>query len=227
MLQDLGVDIACIVPFDCELAAIEHQAFDERVLHQQLQARCIVVGDDFRYGAGRKGNSASLSRAAEKFGFELVQLNSVTDHGKRISSTRVRQLLQSGRLDDAADLLGQGYKIMGRVTYGDARGRTWGFPTLNLPMRHARAIKGVFAVRLVGLDDREYKGVANLGKRPTVGGIKTLLEVHLFDYSGIAYGERVCVEFCTQIRQEQKFDSFEALKKQIQHDITKTKIYFG
>lgn len=226
MLRKTGVDIACIVPFDRHLAVIEHLVFEERVLNQQLQARCVIVGDDFRYGAGRMGNSDSLSRAANKFGFELIQLDSVTELTQRISSTRIRQLLQSGRLDEAADLLGQRYRIMGRVTHGDARGRTWGFPTLNLPMRHARALKGVFAVRLMGLDGREYEGVANLGKRPTVGGVKTLLEVHLFNYSGTAYGARVCVEFCTQIRQEQKFDSFDALKKQIQRDIVKAKTYF-
>ncbi len=227
MLQKLGVDIACIVPFDCDLAAIEHMVFEKRVLNQQLQARCVVVGDDFCYGAGRRGNGASLSKAAGELGFELNQINSVTRHTQRISSTRIRQLLQAGQLDEAAELLGQRYKIMGRVTYGDARGRTWGFPTLNLPMRHARALKGVFAVRLLGLDGREYEGVANLGKRPTVGGVKNLLEVHLFRYSGTAYGMRVCVEFCTQIRQEQKFDSFDALKKQIQRDVITAKAYFG
>ncbi len=227
MLQKLGADIACIVPFDRELAVIKHEEFEEKVLNQQLRARCVVVGDDFRYGAGRKGNSASLSKAADKLGFNVIQLDSVTEGTQRISSTRIRQLLQSGQLDQAADLLGQRYKIMGRVTHGDARGRTWGFPTLNLPMRHARAIKGVFAVRLIGLDGRTYEGVANLGKRPTVGGLKTLLEVHLFKYSGTAYGVRVCVEFCAQIRQEQKFNSFDALKAQIQRDIVKAKTYFG
>ncbi len=226
MLQRSGVDVACIVPFDSGLAAIEHREFDQRVLFEQLKARCVVIGDDFHYGAGRKGNCTSLSRASEELGFEVVQLGSVMEQSRRVSSTRIRHLLQSGQLDDAAHFLGRRYQIMGRVNHGDARGRTWGFPTLNLPMRHSRALQGVFAVRVSGLDDRQHDGVANLGTRPTVGGLKTLLEVHLFDYTGDAYGARVCVDFYEQIRQEQKFESFEALKAQIQNDIIKAKNYF-
>ncbi|MCP4009509.1 MAG: bifunctional riboflavin kinase/FAD synthetase [Proteobacteria bacterium] len=225
MLQKLGVNIACILPFDADLAAIEHEEFVRRVLYDQLNARCVIIGDDFHYGAGRRGNGASLSQAANKMGFEVFQLGSVMEQGSRVSSTRIRHLLQASQLDEAAHFLGRRYQMMGRVTHGDARGRTWGFPTLNLPMRHRRALKGVFAVRVSGLD-KEYTGVANLGTRPTVGGGKTLLEVHLFDYTGDAYGERVCVDFYAQIRQEQKFASFELLKAQIGRDIIKSKAYF-
>jgi len=226
MLQRMGVNIACILPFDADLAAIEHHEFVARILRDQLKAQCVVIGDDFHYGAGRKGNDVSLSRAADKLGFEVVQLESITEQGGRVSSTRIRHLLQSSELDEAAHFLGRRYQMMGRVTHGDARGRTWGFPTLNLPMRHRRALKGVFAVRVYGLGNVCYTGVANLGKRPTVGGIKTLLEVHLFNYDGDAYGHRVCVDFYAQIRQEQKFDSFDALKEQIQNDIVQAKDYF-
>ncbi len=226
MLQRMGVDIACIMPFDAELAAIEHQAFVVQVLRNQLKAQCVVIGDDFHYGANRQGNGSSLIRAANELGFEAVQLESVTEQGGRVSSTRIRDFLQLGQLDEAAHFLGRRYQMMGRVTHGDARGRTWGFPTLNLPMRHRRALKGVFAVRVHGLEGACYSGVANLGKRPTVGGVKTLLEVHLFDYAGDAYGKRVCVDFYAQIRHEQKFDSFDALKVQIQKDIDQAKEYF-
>jgi riboflavin kinase/FMN adenylyltransferase len=225
MLQKMGVNIACILPFDADLAAIEHEDFVGRVLYDQLKARCLIIGDDFHYGAGRRGNGASLSRAAKKLGFEVFQLGSVMEKGGRVSSTRIRHLLQASQLDEAAHFLGRKYQMMGRVTHGDARGRTWGFPTLNLPMRHRRALQGVFAVRVSGLD-KEYTGVANLGKRPTVGGVKILLEVHLFDYSGDAYGQRVCVDFYAQIRQEQKFASFDVLKEQIRRDIIETKAYF-
>ena len=226
MLQRSGVDVAGIVPFDSGLAAIGYREFDQQVLFEQLRARCVVIGDDFHYGAGREGNCASLNRASEELGFEVVQLGSVVEQSRRVSSTRIRHLLQSGKLDEAAHFLGRRYQIMGRVNHGDARGRTWGFPTLNLPMRHSRALTGVFSVRVSGLDDLQYDGVANLGTRPTVGGLKTLLEVHLFDYTGDAYGTRVCVDFYEQIRQEQKFESFETLKTQIQNDIIKAKDYF-
>ena len=116
---------------------------------------------------------------------------------------------------------------MGRVTHGDARGRTWGFPTLNLPMRHRRALKGVFAVRVSGLDGREYQGVANLGKRPTIGGVKTLLEVHLFDFNGDIYGAYVQVSFLHKIRDERRFESFEALKAQIGRDVEEARAFFA
>ena len=226
MLQKLGVDVACIMPFDGELAEKDHQDFVEQVLSTQLNARRVVIGDDFHYGAGRKGNSATLHTAARDYDFEVIQLGSIMEKNSRVSSTRIRLLLQTGQLDEAARFLGRRYSMMGRVTHGDARGRTWGFPTLNMPMRHRRALKGVFAVRVNGLAGGKYEGVANLGKRPTVGGIKTLLETHLFNYEGDAYGQRICVDFCAQIRQERKFDSFEALKLQIQQDIIKARAFF-
>jgi riboflavin kinase/FMN adenylyltransferase len=226
MLQKLGVDVACIMPFDGELAEKDHQDFVEQVLSTQLNARRVVIGDDFHYGAGRKGNSATLHTASRDYDFEVIQLGSIMEKNSRVSSTRIRLLLQTGQLDEAARFLGRRYSMMGRVTHGDARGRTWGFPTLNMPMRHRRALKGVFAVRVNGLAGGKYEGVANLGKRPTVGGIKTLLETHLFNYEDDAYGQRICVDFCAQIRQEHKFDSFEALKLQIQQDIIKARAFF-
>ena len=226
MLQQLGVDAACILPFNARLAGVSHDRFVSEILCRQLKVKCVVIGDDFHYGAGRKGNSASLSKAAGQHGFELVQLHSVVENTQRVSSTRIRHLLQEGNLDDAARLLGRRYQMMGRVTHGDARGRSWGFPTMNLPMRHRRALKGVFAVRVSGLDERMYEGVANLGKRPTVGGLKTLLETHLFDYDGDAYGRRICVDFCARIREERKFESFDALKAQIAKDILQAQSYF-
>ncbi len=226
MLQKLGVDVACIMPFDGELAEKDHQDFVKQVLSTQLNARRVVIGDDFHYGAGRKGNSATLHEVSRDHDFEVIQLDSIMKKNSRVSSTRIRLLLQTGQLDEAARFLGRRYSMMGRVTHGDARGQTWGFPTLNMPMRHRRALKGVFAVRVNGLAGGEYEGVANLGKRPTVGGVKTLLETHLFNYEGDAYGQRICVDFCAQIRQEHKFDSFEALKLQIQQDIIKARAFF-
>ncbi len=229
LFKAAGVDLACIVPFNAALAQTSDQAFIEKVVLQQLNAKFVVVGDDFRYGTGRKGNVSSLIQAGKKFGFEVHQLDSVECAGARVSSTQIRELLGAGQFDLASKYLGRPYSIMGRVIHGDARGRTWGFPTLNLVMKLPRAIKGVFAVRIKGLGQlaqAAYLGVANLGNRPTVDGLKTLLEVHVFDYKDKAYGRRVCVEFCTQIRQEQKFDSFDALKAQIQLDTIAAKNYF-
>jgi riboflavin kinase/FMN adenylyltransferase len=226
MFKHHGVDLACIVPFNGELANLAHQDFVEQILYSQLRTISLIIGDDFHYGRGRKGDASSLMVASRKYGFDVVQLGSISDESKRVSSTRIRKLLQGGKLDKASRLLGQPYCIVGRVTHGEKRGRSWGFPTLNLPMRHERALKGVFAVRVQGLAGGEYAGVANLGKRPTVGGVKTLLETHLFDYAGDAYGQRICVSFHAQLREEQKFDDFDALKKQIRLDTINAKIYF-
>lgn len=226
LLQEYGVDIACVMPFLSSLASLAHHEFVSQVLCRDLNARCVVIGDDFHYGRGRAGNASTLAQAAQEQGFEFLQIASVMHGASRVSSTEIRTMLAQGELDQAAHYLGRRFNIVGRVVHGDARGRTWGFPTLNLVMRHRRALKGVFAVSLIGLDGRRYQGVANLGKRPTVGGLKTLLEVHLFDYAGDAYGQRVCVDFHRQIRQERKFSSFEMLKQQIHADIIEAKAYF-
>ena len=226
-LQALGVDILCVMPFNQRLAQMPHHAFEDEILCTQFNTQCLVIGDDFHYGQDRQGNSRTLRDCATRAGFEIIALDSVLDADKRVSSTQVRHALAKGDLSTAAQLLGRPYEIMGRVTQGDQRGRTWGFPTLNLPMRHQRALKGVFAVSVKGLDDKEINGVANLGKRPTVGGLKTLLEVHLFNFTDEVYGHRICVTFHTQIRHEQKFDSFDDLKLQIGQDIVQAKQHFA
>lgn len=227
MLQSLNVDIACIMPFNRNLASLSHGDFVSRILRDQLRAACVVIGDDFHYGAGRRGNAQTLQAAAPLHDFEVVQLHSVMENTDRVSSTHIRRLLQNGDLDHAAMLLGRQYSIMGRVIRGDARGRTWGFPTLNLPIQHRRALRGVFAVKVRGLGEGALEGVANLGTRPTVDGLKSLLETHLFEYSGDAYGQRICVDFYHPIRRERKFDSFAELKVQISRDIEAAKQYFG
>lgn len=227
LLDQCGVDVACIMPFNAKLAGIEHLSFVDEVLCKQLNARCVVIGDDFHYGKGRAGTAQTLRKASVEYGFSLIQIASVMKGTCRVSSTEIRNMLEAGEMDAAARYLGRPFTISGRVAYGDARGRTWGFPTLNLVMRHRRALRGVFAVSVEGLDGKIYQGVANLGKRPTVGGLKTLLEVHLFSFKGDAYGQRVCVQFHKQIRKEHKFDSFDALKAQIQRDIVQAQHYFN
>lgn len=226
LLEECGVDVACIVPFNAKFAGIEHGSFVDEVLCQQLNARCVVIGDDFHYGKGRAGNAQTLREASASNRFSLIQIASIMKGACRVSSTEIRNMLEEGEMNMASRYLGRRFTIAGRVSHGDARGRTWGFPTLNLVMRHRRALKGVFAVSVEGLDGTTYQGVANLGKRPTVGGLKTLLEVHLFEFQGDAYGKRVCVKFHRQIRREHKFESFEALKEQIQRDIVQAQCYF-
>lgn len=225
-LKQLKVDIACILPFNRALAELSHTEFVDVILVKQFNAKCLVIGDDFQYGKGRAGSAMTLSKAGQRANFDVVRLDTIMGGEQRASSSVIRSLLNLGKLAEAAKYLGRNYSMMGRVTHGEKRGRSWGFPTLNLPVNHKRALKGVFAVRVKGLKRELLDGVANLGKRPTVDGLTNLLEVHLFDYQGDAYGKRVCVEFFEQIRQEKKFASFDALKAQIARDKEQAKAYF-
>ncbi|HSH72057.1 MAG TPA: bifunctional riboflavin kinase/FAD synthetase [Methylophilaceae bacterium] len=217
---EAGVDTAYVCHFNQRFAALSSEAFMQQILRQSLNAQAILVGEDFRFGAGRKGGVADFVAA----GFELVSLAQVELKAVRVSSTAVRDSLAIGDLDRATSLLGRPYSISGKVVHGAKRGRTLGFPTANVHMRHERpALTGVYAVKLDG-----YAGVANLGVRPTVAGTPRLsLEVHLLDFDGDLYGRHVHVSFLKKLRDEKKFPDFDALKQQIALDATAGRQYFA
>jgi len=217
-LRDHGVDIMLSLPFNRELASTSADDFVSGYLADALGVRFLLIGDDFQFGRNRLGNYDTLLAAAGNHNYSVFDTRTVESGGQRISSSRIRRLLDDGALGDATKLLGRPYNLVGRVIHGQALGRQWGFPTLNLPIHHKPALTGVFAVQVRGIGDLPRPGVANLGTRPTVGGLKTLLEVHLFDFDQQVYGQRICVEFIEKIRAERKFESFEALQTQIQHD---------
>ena len=226
-LRPHGVDVLLVLPFKASLANTEAEEFVSAGLVGELNCKYILIGDDFRFGSGRRGDFELLQQMGQKLDFEVEQMDTVTDHGERISSTRIREALDSGRLDIARELLGHPYTMVGRINHGDKRGREWGFPTLNLAVRSSPPFTGVFAVQVEGLGRKKCDGVANLGTRPTIGGLKTLLEVHLFDFSGDVYGERICVQFISKIRDEIKFDSFDDLKAQIKEDCVSAMTVLG
>ena len=148
----------------------------------------------------------------------------VEQQEERISSTRIREALQQGNIELANQLLGHHYQISGRVRQGDKRGRTIGFPTLNMKLpEHLAPQRGVYAVRVHGLSEKPLDGVANLGARPTVDGTENRLETHLFDFDKDAYGKYICIELLAFIRSEQRFESFDMLKQQIKRDVIQTK----
>ena len=217
-IAEAGVDLMVSLRFNRELAETTAEDFVREKLVYHLGAKSILVGDDFRFGKNRQGDFSLLQRLGEEEGFTVEDTKTVLADGERISSTRIRKLLEAGDLDSAKRLLGRPYNLVGRVIYGQQLGRQWGFPTLNLAVHHKPALSGVFAVRVRGASESPVFGVANLGKRPTVGGLQTLLEVHLFDFDQSIYGKRLCVEFLQKIRGEQKFDSFDDLKAQIKKD---------
>ena len=226
ILDKLNIDAIIVLPFNQKLASTTAEQFVENILLKQLNAKYVLVGDDFKFGANKKGDFQFLKGYADRGQFELSRKQTIADNDARISSTRIRAALFDGELAQAKSMLGRNYSWVGRVIHGDKRGRQWGFPTLNLPVNRVPPFTGVFAVAVEGAGDSKCYGVANLGKRPTVGGLKTLLEVHLFDFSKEIYGNRICVEFVKKIRDEKKFDSFDALKDQIMDDCKIARSFF-
>ncbi len=225
---DTGVDVVYLCRFNQRFASLSSDAFIQDVLIKSLNAKIILVGEDFRFGAGRRGGVVDIANA----GLELISLPQVNlsdadlqalGDSERVSSTRVRNALETGRLDVAKNLLDRPYSISGKVIHGAQLGRKLGFPTANVHMRHERpALTGVYAVKLDRLN-----GVANLGVRPTIAGVpKLLLEVHLFDFDGDLYDKHVHVEFYHKIRDEMKFDGLDALKAQIAKDAQVAQHFF-
>ena len=218
-LGAMPLDRVALLRFDARLSAMPPVEFVESFLVAGLGVRAVVAGDDFRFGHRGEGNFELLVSLGERHRFDVVRRATFSARGGRVSSSWIRDALANGELEIARELLGRRYTVSGRVAHGDRRGRTIGFPTLNVPVhRHRMALRGVYAVKVAGLDGRELGAVANIGTRPTVGGRRTVLEAHVFDWSGDAYGRYVDVGFVAKIRDERKFDSFEALKVQIGRD---------
>lgn len=227
ILADSGVDQVICLPFNRHLAGYSAEDFMQQVLVDHLDVRFLVVGDDFRFGKGRKGDFALIQQFGVASGFEVVSTQTFIHSEERVSSTRIRQALADGNLRLAGELLGRPYRISGRVASGQQRGRTIGFPTANVRLHRAvTPLRGVFAVKVHCLEDEPLPGVANLGTRPTIDGSCRVLEVHLFDFSSDIYGRHIDVEFCLKLRDEKKFDSLDALKHQIQQDAEAARDYF-
>jgi riboflavin kinase/FMN adenylyltransferase len=229
-LQRTGIDRLHVFRFDRAFSALSPEAFIEQVLGHTLQARYVLVGDDFRYGAKRAGDFALLKQAGASLGFDAEFLPTVEVAGERSSSTAVRQALAAGELAHAARLLGRPYSISGRVVHGDKLGRDIGFPTANIQLKHNRPpLQGIFAVELCGLNGEPLPGVASLGKRPTVKGADAVpvLEVHLFDFSTDIYGRRVRVDFLHKLRDEEKYPDLDSLVAQIRRDVDNAKQFLA
>lgn len=218
-----GADLLFVLPFDGTLAKKDPAAFVGSVLTEGLGVRHVVIGHNFRFGQGRSGTAEALIALGEQAGFSVTQMDAVrAANGDEISSTRVRELLAAGDPAGAARLLGQWWEVEGRVQHGDKRGRTIGFPTANVEMGEQLVpALGVYAVR-AAIDDGGVPvwrdAVANLGRRPTVDGLKLSFEVHLMDFAGDLYGKHLRVQMIGFVRPEKKFDGLDALKAQIAAD---------
>jgi riboflavin kinase/FMN adenylyltransferase len=228
-LASLGVDILYELPFDHAFSLMTAEDFMSRVLHQGAGARHLVSGQDFAFGHRRGGDVAFMAARAEALGMGITLVPPVTDAHGPLSSTRIRRVLQDGYPERATAELGRPWAIRGEVMHGDKRGRTIGFPTANVPLgRHLEPARGVYAVRVRLADGSFHKGVANIGRRPTVtADLESRLEVNVFDFEGDLYGQDITVALISFIRAETKFSGLDALKAQIARDAAEARRLLG
>jgi len=226
-LRRFAVDRVLSIRFNKKFASMRAEDFIKQILVDALGVKYLVVGDDFRFGAGRQGDFAMLQQAGKKYGFQLVNMHSFLIDGQRVSSTLIRQHLEAGELAAAEKLLGRPYRMSGRVAHGDKRGREFGFPTANIHIhRKAASVAGIFAVEVYGLDEEPIIGAASIGTRPTVDGTTCILEVHLLDFDQQIYGRHVHVNFVKKLRDEKHFDSLDELINAIEIDVQQVREYF-
>lgn len=228
-LEACGIDRVLRIRFDQALSELSAEDFIEKVFVQGLGIRYVVVGDDLRFGHDRRGDFSLLRRVGAKHNFEVVDTSTLRLGEERVSSTRLRQALESSDFELAESLLGRPYYICGKVVVGQQLGRTLGFPTANIQLRRFRAaLSGVYAVEVKGLGGELLPAVANCGTRPTVDdGIKAILEVHLLDFNADIYGKTLQVIFRKKIRDEKKFAGLDELKANIQADANTAREFFG
>lgn len=221
LLLDAGVDEVAVIPFDLELSKKSPEEFVEEVLIGRLGARVVVVGSNFRFGHRAAGDIGDLSRIMRANDGEAIGVPVRGSNGdEEISSTRIRELLGEGRVEDASRLLGRPYSVRGRVVEGDRRGRTIGFPTANVEPEKSVLVpaRGVYAC-FAHVDGERRASCTNVGVAPTFGERESRVEAHIMDYEGDLYGRVVEVQFLRKIRGEKRFDGIEELVAQIGRDV--------
>ena len=227
LLRASGVDAALVFPFDRQTASFEPMEFVEKLLPPRADLAALVIGYDFRMGRGRAAGYEELTREGEARGFRVLQVSPEGGEAP-ISSTRIRALVEEGRVSEAAELLGHRYLIQGEVIPGRGIGRTLEFPTANVDVGNGSKLLpkfGVYAVlaRIVGDEGPLRAGVMNLGTRPTFGGTEPALEVHLLDFEGDLRGQTLAVDLVERIREEKRFDGPEALAARIGEDVAEAR----
>ncbi len=228
ILESLGIEQIVLLPFDRDLVKLSPQEFVEQILVRQLQARFVSVGEDFRFGNQRAGNASDLVSITANYQIPTRIAPLEKNQDERISSSQIRAALLAADLTRGQELLGRYYSIVGTVVNGQEIGRSIGFPTANLryPGEKFLPHQGVYCVRVDTPEATQLPAVMNIGKRPTVDGINTTVEVHLLDWEGNLYGQQLTVYLHQFLRSEQKFPSLAALTAQIQADCDTAKAFF-
>ncbi len=214
-----GIDMFYCPRFSDPMRRISGPDFIRRILVHGLNARHVVVGDDFRFARRREGDIGLLERISGALELTVEQLPSVVVDGIRVSSTAIREACEGGQMQRAAALLGRPYRMSGKIVRGEQVGRVLGYPTANVDLRRRQsAVMGIFAVRVHGLDGGPCDGVASVGSRPTFNGTKPLLEVHLFDFDEDVYGRYIHVDFIERLRGQKKYENVDDLVAQMHVD---------
>ena len=229
-LDEQGIDRVLGVHFDKAVSEVPAEFFIEDIFYRQLGMKHMIVGDDLRFGHERRGDYSLLTKMGEELGFGVSATQTLKFEGERASSTRIRHRLEAGDFETAEELLGRPYSMTGKVVFGQQLGRTINVPTANLLLHRLKSpMAGVYAIeaRLQG-DSRVLTGVANVGTRPTVdNSLTAILEVHLLNFNEAIYGRTLKVTFLKKLRDEKKFESFDALKNAIYNDIEQAKALFS
>ncbi|HWM26952.1 MAG TPA: bifunctional riboflavin kinase/FAD synthetase [Woeseiaceae bacterium] len=224
VLAEAGVDIFFCPRFDDRMRGMSSATFIRQLLIHAMNVRQLVIGDDFCFAEGGRGTVDDLRRAGNALDFDVMQVPSVVIGGERVSSTAIRKALWNGELEHAARLLGRHYSMSGSVVRGDRLGRALGFPTANVNLRRRQSpVMGIFAARVRGLRPEPLDAVASVGTRPTFGGTKPLLEVHIFDFDEDIYGAYIHVDFIARLRSEEKFGGARELIEQMHRDAARAK----
>jgi riboflavin kinase/FMN adenylyltransferase len=235
LLDEIGVDLIIVEPFTRELASLPAERFVRDVIFEQLRPVEVYVGYDFRYGRDRGGSMRTLTEMGPHLGFAVTIIPEVTVGSRDVNSTRIRELLGEGKVEEAADLLARPYRIRGVVVEGDRRGLRIGFPTINLaPENEILPARGVYAGRVRFLDEGDpshgvtHRAVTNVGRRPTFKqGDAIVAEAHLLDFDAQVYGRRVELSFEHHLRAERQFPHLEALQTQIAADVESARDLLG
>lgn len=223
-LASRGVDLFYCPRFAAPMRDIASPDFIRRILIHGLNARHVVVGDDFQFARRREGTIEQLRQTSSVLGYSVEQVPSVVVDGVRVSSTAIREALGAGNMGHATALLGRPYRMSGKIVKGDCVGRTLGYPTANVDLRRRQsAVMGVFAARVHGLSDGVRDAVASVGSRPTFDGTIPILEVHLFDFDEDIYGEYIHVDFIGWLREQQRFEEVDELVAQMHVDADNAK----
>jgi len=221
LLNKFNVDFVIIKKFNKEFSKIKSVDFIEKILKKKLKAKFIFVSNNFRFGNKREGDVKQLIKYEKIYNYRIIKPTPLIKEKKIVSSSLIRNYLQKGKLINANNLLNRKWSIEGKVQKGKQLGKKIGFPTANIDIKdYVLACPGVYAVRVkMKNNSKIYKGIANLGYRPTFNEKKLLLEVHLFNFSGNLYDKDLLVEFLKFIRKEKKFKNMDQLKKQIKTDL--------